>query len=516
MTKNGSITIPPLPGTQTIQVLVYSQDDEESTSLKVLNSCEGDKTVTLNYDTPDTYVCLYVACVTSDNYYTLKEFKHGETDLQKRCLNDCPQEYPFYTIDTSSTPNKYPCQNDCIEGFYVPNFSDRIIIAKLCLSNCDGATSPYENYKYKIIDETNNNKTCYDVCPPEKPYHKTDAGSDCLAICPDDAPFHEIGSTICITLNDCSGNYIDYETRLCLNTDYCPGSRRYKSKINSKFICLNACIQLYGEYLSPYDTCVADCSSSELVEGKHLINDIQNKICVCENLFYVDHSLQLVCLASTIDNCKNAPDTFKIRMHGSNECIETCLNRGILSPSEDICYEESYECSQIDINSNLITKENGQKKCDCLYKYYIEGDQKICLNEESQCPGGYGKYIPSIKECWKTDDPCPIKYKFSFNNFCLENYPIDSKVTGNTCECKDDDDNEIFWYEVTNGQFKCLPQCLDTHPVYVADTKQCLEKCTGTFYPNLFENKCFSSCDHNANTELNIQDGIEIESASEL
>ena len=81
MTKNGSITITPLPGTKTIQVLVYSQDDEESTSLKVLNSCEGDKTVTLNYDTPDTYVCLYVACVTSDNYYTLKEFKHGDKEV---------------------------------------------------------------------------------------------------------------------------------------------------------------------------------------------------------------------------------------------------------------------------------------------------------------------------------------------------------------------------------------------------------------------------------------------------
>lgn len=81
MTKNGSITITPLPGTKTIQVLVYSQDDEESTSLKVLNSCEGDKTVTLNYDTPDTYVCLYVACVTSDNYYTLKEFKHGDREV---------------------------------------------------------------------------------------------------------------------------------------------------------------------------------------------------------------------------------------------------------------------------------------------------------------------------------------------------------------------------------------------------------------------------------------------------
>lgn len=451
-------------------------------------------------------------CPETSRYY-IKEFKHGETDLQRKCLNDCPQEYPFYTIDTSSTPNKYPCQSDCIEGFYVPNFSDQNIIAKLCLSACNG-DNPYENYKYKIIDETNNNKTCYDVCPPEKPYHKEAGGSDCLAICPDDAPFHEIGSTICISANDCSGNYIDYETRQCLNTAYCPSSRRYKSKKDSKYICLNTCIQLYGEYLSPYNTCVEDCSSSELVSGKHLVNNIQNKKCVCENLYYIAHSLQLVCLENTIVNCKNAPDTYKIKMYGSNECIETCLDRGILSPSEDICYEESYQCSQIDTNSHLITKENGQKKCDCLYKYYIDGDQKKCLNEEDQCPNGYDKYIPSIKKCLKADDLCPDEYKFLFNNLCLDHCPIDSNQSGNNCECNDD--NKIFWYEVSNGNYKCLPQCLDIHPVYVADTKQCLEKCTGTFYPNLFENKCYSSCDSNSNTELNIQGGISIEKNSEL
>ena len=459
-------------------------------------------------------------CPETSRYY-IKEFKHGETDLQKKCLNDCPQNYPFYTIipGSSPTPNKYPCQNDCIEGFYVPNFSDQNIIAKLRLPSCDGA-SPYENYKYKIIDTTNNNKTCYAVCPPEKPYHKEDAGSDCLTICPDDAPFHLIGSPICITEDDCPGNYIDYETRQCLNADVtdCQSLRRYKSKIRDKekYICLDTCIQSYGEYLSPYKTCVEDCSTSELVSDLNLKNDISNKICVCEKLYYIDDSSQLFCLALAVDDCKNenVPADYKIRMHGSNECIKTCLNRGILSPSEDICYEESYHCSDIDTNSHLITKENGQKKCDCLYKYYIDGDRKICLNEEDECPNGYGKYIPSIKQCLKADDPCPDEYKFLFNNFCLAHCPIDSNTDGNNCECNVD--NKIFWYEVTNGNYKCLPQCLDIHPVYVAETKKCLEKCTGTFYPYLFENKCYSSCDSNINTELNIQGGISIENDSEL
>ena len=80
-TKNGSITVNPLPGTKTIQVLVYSADNEESTSLKVLNSSTGDKTITLNYDTPSTYVDLYVACVTEDGYYTMKKFEHGDREV---------------------------------------------------------------------------------------------------------------------------------------------------------------------------------------------------------------------------------------------------------------------------------------------------------------------------------------------------------------------------------------------------------------------------------------------------
>ena len=80
-TINGSITVTPKSGTKLIQVLVYSADNEESTSLKVLNSSTGDKTVTLNYDTPSTYVGLYVACVTEDGYYTMKKFEHGDREV---------------------------------------------------------------------------------------------------------------------------------------------------------------------------------------------------------------------------------------------------------------------------------------------------------------------------------------------------------------------------------------------------------------------------------------------------
>lgn len=107
MTKNGSITINPLPGTKTIQVLVYSADSEESTSLKVLNSISGDQRVTLNYDTPNVYIGLYVACITENGYYSLKQFEHGDREVnfeqESKARTRAATNIDFpYTLPTST------------------------------------------------------------------------------------------------------------------------------------------------------------------------------------------------------------------------------------------------------------------------------------------------------------------------------------------------------------------------------------------------------------------------------
>ena len=51
-----------------------------------------------------------------DKRYFIKDFVHGETDVQKKCLSDCPLDYPFYTIraDIDNPFNKYyECQSSC-------------------------------------------------------------------------------------------------------------------------------------------------------------------------------------------------------------------------------------------------------------------------------------------------------------------------------------------------------------------------------------------------------------------
>jgi hypothetical protein len=156
--------------------------------------------------------------------YFVREFLHGEVSHQKVCLNDCPNDYQFYTIRRDGSHNYYECQPSCEGGYYIPN-TDTSKKAKLCLSGCPD--SVYTNYKYKI--ENGYNKTCYEVCPSEKPYHKSDSGSECLAACPNDAPFHEEGDYICKREGDCSGTFIDYETKICLASSIlrCPFPRKF-------------------------------------------------------------------------------------------------------------------------------------------------------------------------------------------------------------------------------------------------------------------------------------------------
>lgn len=107
-TRTDSITIHPLTGTQLIQILAYTMDSEESTSLKVLSSCIGDKAVTLNYDIPSSYINLYVACVMKEGYYMLKKFELGDREVNfKReskklklplILTSPPQFQPSYLL----------------------------------------------------------------------------------------------------------------------------------------------------------------------------------------------------------------------------------------------------------------------------------------------------------------------------------------------------------------------------------------------------------------------------------
>ena len=256
------------------------------------------------------------------------------------------------------------------------------------------------------------------------------------------------------------------------------------------------------EYLTPYNTCVRDCTSSPLVNNKHLINDAINKKCLCENLFYIDEAtLEITCYAGSIGKvCKEMTSpVYPIPLNGTNQCLKSCDEDRILNPSENICYEKNTPCSAINSYTKLITT-NGHKKCDCSYKYYFDSTHvnKTCLAENAICTGHNNLYIPATMECVSA---CPSTYSFKFRNFCLDHCPLGSTIGTNECNCGDK-----FWYESYPGNYECLDgECLDEFTLYAPQNKQCLKTCIGGYYPILFENKCYDKCDLSATGVSNLE-----------
>ena len=472
-------------------------------------------------------------CPTGNKFF-IKEFKHSETDLQKKCLTDCPADYPYYKVYKENNERTYGCINNCDEGYKVINFTDKSISAILCINDCPDKLSEYntdyKDYIFKIVEK--NNKTCYSFCPPEKPYYKYDHSEDnnCYKECPEETPFTEMNKFECKSEDECDGSFIDYENKKCLSRsqEKCPANKKYMSRyvINTKvkYICLDNCIEKYGKYLSPYDTCVNNCETDYLVSGEGLTYDPKNDKCICKHLYIINETLQMQCLKNSTSEmkCKNVSSIYHIKMFNSKECVKVCNNSNILSVSEDICYNSSHQCGVSDLpndrNTHLITKANGQRKCACSYKFYNKTDEEyrntqypnltICLDYDSLCPSGYGRFVPETKECLKTEENCPAKFSCLFLDiFCLRDCPKNSTIntTGNYYQCIQPNE---YWHETDpgSGNYECIDKCLDKYPVYAPATNQCLYECTESYYPYVYERKCYNSC--NNSKILNIENGF--------
>ena len=459
-----------------------------------------------------------------------KYFVESANNLHKICLPDCPADYPYYTITTDSSDSSkkhYSCKADC-PGYFVPNV-DNLIIAKFCLEDCPDIY--YNEYRYKLEYEENNKliKKCYKECPTEFKYHfdlyMTD-DNNCYKECPEEkkTPYHRRGETICLKQSDLDSGFLLYDIKeWTYSISQCPNEYTLYSQtedLHHVTICLKECnfkyyddytdkYYLYG-YLTQYNTCVKDCSTSPLVLGKNLKNDELNKKCICENLFYIDETdFKTTCYSSSITQCKDTVGPKSpLPLHGTKQCLKTCSDNRILTPSEDDCYEANTICANMESYSytRLITKNDGQKKCECAYKFYYDGQKKVCLAENSVCPEEKNLLIRDTLECV---DSCPSTEKnyfpYNFKNFCLNHCPAGSILdpVNNICNC-----GEKFWFETSPGNYECLEgNCLNDYPVYVAQTKQCLKTCKGSYYKYLYDNKCYDNCDFIPNNE-----GMEIDS----
>lgn len=400
-----------------------------------------------------------------------------ESQDPKKCLRDCTSSYPYY-YETGSSPNIiYECKATC--SIYVVN-QDNNIIAKKCL---EPDTECPETAKFRY--EIGNKIECYSLCPNGKYYidasksYESDDNYKCLDECPSGF-YHEKNQYKCVKPEDCSKKTADYDTKTCVSE--CHTNNRTEIKVSGELkatICLKNCNSIY-KYLTPDNQCVENCAENSSL---FLVNDSSEK-CLCQKLYYYDDSNIMKCIDPSADTCQhtanNAP-SYKISKDQSNECLKSC--KGVLSVTERVCYDTPHICTEE--NSKLITLSNGQKKCECIYKYYFEGEDKKCLGQNDDCPA-MKKYIPETNGCV---DNCEAPYQYNFNNYCMRKCPDNSNQSENVCTC------EHYWYSYSNFNFICLSvnECPKTHPFVIEATNQCVEKCTGT-YDILHENKCVSTC----------------------
>ena len=264
---------------------------------------------------------------------------------------------------------------------------------------------------------------------------------------------------------------LNYSLKEC-SDDNCGSKNSSNHSESGLTICLNECIPEYGEYLTPFKTCVKDCNGPEL-SGKLFINDIQNKKCICEN-FYIIKSSKMECLPNSVGKkkCKYVDNTYNINVFNTKECINSCSGK-ILSPSEDTCYETSYikndsTCSELVDKNSYYTGT----KCDCKYNFYYKpeekGNLKICLDKNGECPLEYKKYAHITKECVK--DCSSTIYTTSFKNLCINYTPSNSKSIGtNSLDC---DTNYYSWYyNEKTKKYECLTTCSSVKYLDVPLTK---------------------------------------------
>ena len=440
----------------------------------------------------------------------LKRFFDNSDNI---CSTDCKSTTKkYYTLlDNTQIDKLYECTGSCPSNYKTIYNEDTNLKATLCIKSCPDKVSNYYkedyiNYKYEY------NNQCYVACPTSHPFHLDQEGAKCEDKCQDTGElYHEVDDTICKDETNCFYTYIDYENKLCLQKDLnaCPSDKKYitypkDSQISNKIICSNECNYIYGssKYIltTPYNICVRACTDISPLVAKST-NDF-NTNCFCENLYYINNSMQVECfLDTTNDLCKKVSDIYRINLDGKKECIKTCNDSRVLSLNEDYCYDKSYTCNkEEDLNTQVITKNNGLRQCDCNFSFYyydetIYNNKKLklkkCLNEGVKCHSeNKNKYVPETKEC---ADECPIEFKYEFQNyFCLRACPKDSILdtsTGkNICKCVPP---KQYWHKISSGNFECLDTCHDKYPVYAPYNNRCLKQCKGSVF---HENKCYRSC----------------------
>jgi len=366
--------------------------------------------------------------------YFVEEYSYNN------CTEKCPDDHPFYRIGDDNI--KY-CIRHC--ELSMPDGE--------CVSQCND-TFNHINYE---------NGTCLKQCPD---FYVSNSDSDnitCYKKCPDDFPFYNITTKEC--MNQCKeSEYINITNNQCMN------NCNFKTFNNSGNIyCLENCDDL-GLFKFGENECLKDCSLGE--ENSNMVPNFATKTCECKQLYIIEEG-KTICL--TGEECSGE---YKHRLFGTQMCLKDCDDY-ILSLDGKYCYNSEKYCPQ---NTKKISYEQGEKdkyKCFCSFKFYKDGENYTCLNENEECPSEHQNLILETNECI---DECSSENYFAVGNLCL-----------NKSEC----DNKAYWYLDGSNNYICTEQCPDNYNYLIEKTSQCVSKCSQTEYYITHQKKCISTCPEN-------------------
>ena len=366
--------------------------------------------------------------------YFVEEYSYNN------CTEKCPDDHPFYRIGEDNI--KY-CIRHC--ELSMPDGE--------CVSQCN-ETFKHINYE---------NGTCLEQCPD---FYVSKSDSDnitCYKKCPDDFPFYNITTKEC--MNQCKENeYINITNNQCMN------NCNFKTFNDSGNVyCLENCDDL-GLFKFGENECLKDCSLG--VENSNMVPNFATKNCECKQLYIIKEG-KTICL--TEEECSGE---YKLRLFGTQMCLEDC-NDYILSLDGKYCYNSEKLCPQNTKNISYEEEGKVKYKCSCSFKFYKNGENYTCLNENEECPSEHKNLILETNECI---DPCPSDNYVTIGNLCL-----------NKTEC----DNKHYWYLDESKNYVCTDQCPDNYNYLIDENNQCVSNCSQTEYYITHQKKCISTCPEN-------------------
>ena len=372
------------------------------------------------------YNDICIKCI--DDYFLIEE--------NNSCQKKAPDNNYYYNPNSDSYKK---CHQYCKSCFNGPIYFNNTL--EIEDTNCNECKEDY----YKLVD-TNNcvNKNnipisyyldlnkgyffkCYEKCKTCKEYKLNSTYLNCI-LCDENSIFYPKSSNCldCVIRNkyvnyyqyDCidiilDGFYLyDEETKI-IDSCYITCKHCEEKGDYSDHKC-KECAEAYPYNYNNGEKCLDDCSK------ENLFADLETKICYndCkDNINDKKYNYKNICV-----NKNYNPQNYKL--DNTNNFISIC------NPQKE--YEFNNECyNKCPENTKLDNSIINKNVCICNNLYYLNGEEKICINSNI-CPNEYPYLKLESKEC----SVCPVTYKGKCYLSCPENTCI-TTINNNLSICID-------------------------------------------------------------------------------